>query len=367
MIQYIKMFVQNIVLPIVYFFYARQKVQKGLVVFADAHHEKCPFSMQLLLKELKKTEYEIVEVYKDYRALSPVSMAKEMMAFMKLYAKAEYVIICDNFIPAASCKKRKETKVIQLWHGCGAFKKFGYDTQDDIPSYYKGNVFKNYDLVTVSAKTCEEAFMSAMKQPEGVVKAIGVSRTDLFYDKTYTQSCIEEFYKEYPHAKGKKVVLYAPTFRGVAADGKSADLEVIEQLTKELSEEYFVITKLHPHVEKQLEKKTKFTTEQLFAVSDVLVTDYSSIIFDYAIYKKPLILYVPDLESYAKKRGFYLDFASLPATIVKKKEELKLAIEKECSNPSDNKIEDFYQTYMSACDGHSTERIIGWMKEHALG
>lgn len=357
------MFVQNIVLPIVYFFYARQKVQKGLVVFADAHHKECPFSMQYLLNELKKTDYKIKEVYRDYRALSPFSMAKEMMAFMKLYAKAEYVVICDNFIPVASCNKRKETKVIQLWHGCGAFKKFGYDTQDDIPSYYKGNVFKNYDLVTVSAKVCVAPFASAMRQPEGVVKAIGVSRTDELFDNDYNKQCIEAFYEEYPHAKGKKVVLYAPTFRGAASDGKSADLEVIEQLKKELEEDYFVITKLHPHVEKMLEHKSKFTTEQLFAVADVLITDYSSIIFDYAIYKKTLVLYVPDLESYADKRGFYLDFASLPAEIAKNKEELKQAVIKESTSPSNERMEEFYQTYMNACDGHATARIIGWMKE----
>lgn len=360
------MFVQNIVLPIVYSFYAGKKIQKGLVVFADAHHKQCPFSMKYLLQELKKTDYEIKEVYRDYRALSPFAMAKEMMTFMKLYAKAEYVIICDNFIPVASCKKRKETKVIQLWHACGAYKKFGYDTTDDIPSYYRGNVFKNYDLVTVSAKSCEEPFSSAMRQPEGVVKAIGVSRTDELFDNTYNMQCIEAFYKEYPQAKGKKIVLYAPTFRGAASDGKSADLAVIEQLKDELAEDYFILTKLHPHVEKLLERKAKFTTEQLFSVSDILITDYSSIIFDYSIYKKPLLLYVPDLNSYADKRGFYLDFEAIPAAIAKDKEELRNAIKRECKNPLNNTMEDFYQTYMSACDGHATERIIEWMNCHCL-
>ena len=71
-----------------------------------------------------------------------------MFEFMKLYAVSQTVVICDNFLPVASCRKRKGTKVIQLWHAGGALKKFGYDTADDIPAYYKGNVMANLPLVT---------------------------------------------------------------------------------------------------------------------------------------------------------------------------------------------------------------------------
>ena len=77
-----------------------------------------------------------------------------MKSFMKGYAAAGYVYICSYFLPVSSCKKREETKVIQLWHSGGLLKKMGYDTGDDIPKYYKGNVTRNYDLVTVSSEVC---------------------------------------------------------------------------------------------------------------------------------------------------------------------------------------------------------------------
>ena len=65
--------------------------------------------------------------------------------FMQVYAQAEYVFINSYFLPVSSCRKRKETTVVQLWHSGGLMKKMGYDTTEDIPKYYKGNPTANYD------------------------------------------------------------------------------------------------------------------------------------------------------------------------------------------------------------------------------
>lgn len=153
--QIIKMMAQHVLFPIYYFICCRKPVTKGLVVFADEHKTACPPSMQrlhdaLLLRE----ELMVVDDFFNLQAMSARAGMRRMLAFMKLYAQAEFVILQDNFLPVSSCHKRKGTKVIQLWHGCGAFKRFGYDAQDDIPRFYKGNVYKNYDLVTVSSSYC---------------------------------------------------------------------------------------------------------------------------------------------------------------------------------------------------------------------
>lgn len=389
--QYIKMFSQNIMLPLWYRVCCCRPVVPGLIVFADAHHDGRPENMELLYQQLKavtvasqkkdkkKTAQplQIQELYLDYQKNSPAAVLRHMFAFMKLYAQAEYVVICDNFLPVASCKKRKRTKVIQLWHACGAFKKFGYDTTDDIPKNYRGNVFRNIDLVTVSAQKCVKPFASAMKLPEHCVQPLGVSRTDVYFDKNWQEECRSEFYQVYPQAKGKKIVLWAPTFRGNPGSPELIDLD-LKRLQQELGEEWLVLSRVHPHMHEQYkETDCSIATERLFPVIDVLIADYSSLIFEYLLFDKPLVMYVPDLKEYQKNRGFYLDFSEIPGFWVKKEEALAMAVDQEFlayrSEKNYNKVqleenrvlrkrrEQFLECYMSGCDGQATERIVGYI------
>lgn len=364
--QYVKMAVQNMLLPAVYQMMKPKEIEKGLVIFADAHNQKAPSGMEPLLREVKRRgKLDVMEIYDDYQQISFWRLLRRMLYFMKYYARAEYVVICDNFLPVASCRKRKETTVIQLWHGCGAFKKFGYDTDGDIPAFYKGNVFRNYDLVTVSAPGCARHFQSAMRLPRNVFVPLGVCRTDKFFKESYNRACRELFYRRYAQARGKKIVLWAPTFRGSPADPRLDQYEDIAKLENELPDDVFVIIKVHPHLAKKYPyDNCELTTDRLLPVTDLLITDYSSIIFEYSIYKKPMLFYAPDMEAYGVERGFYMDYRTLPGTIVTRREDLAgeimrvLAQEKEASAA----VEKFYETYMSGCDGHATKRLADWMR-----
>lgn len=374
------MFSQNFVLPLWYYFYCRKPIISGLVVFADAHNNARPENMELLYQRLKvQKNVKIREIYLDYQKNSPTAVLKHMFAFMKLYAQAECVIICDNFLPVASCKKRKRTKVIQLWHACGAFKKFGYDTTDDIPKNYRGNVFKNIDLVTVSAQECVKPFASAMKLKEQCVKPLGVSRTDIYFRQEWQIQCQQQLYKIYPEAKKKKVVLWAPTFRGNPGKPELIELD-LKKLQRQLGDEWLILTRVHPHMhERYKETDCPIPTEQLFPVIDVLIADYSSLIFEYLLFDKPLVMYVPDLTEYQEKRGFYLNFGEIPGYRVKKAEVLPMAVQQEYLVYQQEKIynkvqseekrqmrkqrEYFLERYMSSCDGHATDRIVEYIME----
>lgn len=378
--QYIKMFSQNVMLPLWYYFWCHKPIISGLVVFADAHHDTRPENMELLYRQLReKKNVKIQELYLDYQKNSPTAVLKHMFLFMRWYAQAEHVIICDNFLPAASCKKRKQTRVIQLWHACGAFKKFGYDTADDIPKNYRGNVFKNIDLVTVSAHKCVKPFASAMRLKEPCVKALGVSRTDIYFKKEWQLQCHQQFYKIYPEAKGRKVVLWAPTFRGNPGKPELIELD-LKKLQQQLGEDWLILTRVHPHIHEQYkETDCSIPTEQLFPVIDVLIADYSSLIFEYLLFDKPLVMYVPDLNDYQEKRGFYLNFSEIPGYRVKKAEALAMAVEQEYLAYQQEKIynkalseekrqmrkqrEQFLECYMSSCDGHATDRIVEYIME----
>ncbi len=132
-----------------------------------------------------------------------------------------------------------------------------------------------FDLITVSSKECVKAFVSAFRLKEDIVKPLGVSRTDVFFDESYNEQCRREFFERYPDYKGKKIVLYAPTFRGmlwivIAWARYAAELE-----KKSLGEAWKVIIKMHPRLHSGL-TNCDIATNRLMPVADVLVTDYSS-------------------------------------------------------------------------------------------
>lgn len=333
-----------------------------MVIMADGHSNDRPERMQLMYEGLVNRKYNVMEWYCDFQSMSYVRAMGKMLHFMKCYAQANYVVISDNFLPVSSCKKRAGTYVVQLWHGCGAFKKFGYDTEDDIPADYVGNVFKNYDLVPVSGPKSVGPFTSAMRLEKDVCQPIGVSATDYYYDEAYNNNCRLEFYKKHPEAEGKKIMLWAPTFRGSAANPSVCGAEVMENLREQLTEEWYVITKYHPHMEsKGMCSTTDIPTEQLLPFVDLLVTDYSSIIFPYAIYEKPILFFAPDLEEYWNTRGFYLEYESLPGIIARNEQELKDGIHNVDFAFNRDTMDEFYHEYMVGCDGNATNRILDVM------
>ena len=365
--QIIKMIFQQAILPIIYNIYAVKPVIPNTVILADAHHDEIPFSMLAIKDELMHhPELQITELYWNNSSCSVLGIFRNMARFMKKYATAETVIICDNFLPVASCRKRRGTSVIQLWHACGAFKKFGYDTSADIPSYYKGNVLANCDLVTVSSQICVKPFSSAMRLPEKAVRPVGVSRTDLYFNDTFNQACRDQFFSQYPDAQGKKIVLWVPTFRGNPGVASVKGLDNILRARDQLKDTHYFIIKLHPHTQAHIEgSNCSISSEELLPVADIVITDYSSILFDAMIYKHPLVLFVPDLDEYLDNRGFYLDYNTLPGLRARNLEQLlQILTDEDLLHSSVNKVyTDFYDKYMASCDGHSTKRIMHYIKK----
>lgn len=338
-------------------------MRENLIVFADEHREACPQTMQRLHEQLCLQGYEVVDCFFDLKKLSALEGMRQMISFMSLYAQASFVILQDNFLPVSSCRKRRKTTVIQLWHGCGAFKRFGYDAQDDIPRFYKGNVYRNYDLVTVSSPYCRPFFTSAMRiRHPKTVRAFGSSYTDCYYDAAYAECMRNKFEQYYGSHDRKKVIVWAPTFRGNAGQqekGTCYGETFIDQLAE--NPDYLVIKSLHPHMQKETTKQPLTTGELLFS-ADILITDYSSVLFEYLLLNKPLVFFAPDLPVYKKERGWYLQYEDLPGEIVTEGESLDATIR-------DILREDTYETkrtlfrkrYMSRCDGNATQRICEYI------
>ena len=388
--QYMKMFLQNILLPLFYRIYARRPVQKGSVIFADAHHEEIPFSMRRMYEtvtaQMERREkdrgsgndaggfrdgavFTDVQVFvRDFGKMGYLEMIRYLIRFMKQYAAAEYVFICDYYLPVAACKKRPETTVVQLWHSCGLMKKIAYDTGEDIPAGYRGNMFGNYTWLTLSARACVPVHARALRIPEQRIRATGVSRTDYYFDKNWNDTCRKQFYEKYPEARGKKIALWAPTFRGNAAHPVLQGLEAVRQAERNCPEDWYFLIKAHPHVDAHGQvSNCVIPTEELLCVADVLITDYSSVLFDYLIYEKPVILFAPDLAEYESGRGFYIDYRALPFPLIQEEDSSALlraveSSEKEYERYRDE-LKDWKVRYTGACDGHATERILKLISE----
>lgn len=362
-----KMAVQRCILPAAYTAAKwRYRGEKDLYVFADAHHTELPFSLEAMYHYVQAQGIEPVCHFHDYTHEGSVKSLLHAISFMDTLVRARYVFICDTFMPVSSGAKAAGTKIVQLNHFSGPFKKIGYATEDDVPSYYRGNVYKNYDLVTASAPLYVPLLTEAMRQEAGVVQALGVSRSDVFYDEAWVAEQKEVFYRQYPAARNKKVLLWAPTFRGKASSPDTLDNESMARLQEKLGEEWLVLIKHHPHddataTDARYRSNCKISSERLLPLVDLLITDYSTTVLDFLAFERPFILYAPDLDEYEKTRGFFIDYRGITKNLTTDARNLDAMVKRVYREWQDGDREDIRrcrETLVSACDGRATERIL---------
>ncbi len=363
--------------PIYYRLRARCPVDARKVVFIENRFPTLTSSFALIHGRILR-EYDCV--VKDCFLLEKEGTRREYdkrcMAMIREVANAKYVFVDDSSRVVGALPFRPETYLTQLWHACGAFKKWGFSNAEGkfgathrqmrrYPYYAK------YNLMTVSSEEVRWAYSEAFGLPpeNDVVRATGVSRTDVFFDPAFRASAYETLYEKIPQARGKKVILYAPTFRGTV--GRARPPKNLRQhvLFEQLGEGYVLIYKQHPSVKKKtflnealadkvFDMTQEMSIEQLLTVSDVCVTDYSSVIFEYSLFARPILIYAFDYEEYTDWRGFYYPFAEfVPGPIVKNTQELADCI-KNLDHYDLQKVRDFCKKYMGACDGHATDRIL---------
>ena len=273
---------------------------------------------------------------------------------------------------------KTENKIVQTWHGCGAFKKFGYSTSDllfgagrkEIDFYPTSN---NYTFVTVSSPEVVWAYEEAMGISKDKILPLGVSRTDVFFNTHFLQRARERVREKFPIIKGKKVILYAPTFRGRVAGAQAPDQLSIPMFYEALSKEYVLLIKHHPFVNKRPaipEKYRDFAVdvsgemdiEALLITADLCITDYSSLIFEYSLFERPMIFFAYDRENYCDWRGFYYDYDELtPGPVCRTNEEMIQYIENIGERFDREQVARFREKFMGACDGRATGRILSYL------
>jgi len=288
-------------------------------------------------------------------------------------ATSEYVLMDNIFLPMAYLKFNKKVQVIQLWHGTGTIKRFGQDVNTGRLKNLEKKANSRITHLIVNSEETKKEYAKAFGVNEDKVFVYGLPRTDLFFDQAKVDERIKSFYQQYPNLSGKKLILYAPTFRDHENDHPSLALDT-KMLCEQMPEDYIFMLRVHPFVEQAYEKawlsKPDLRDEKnvismssysdistLLLVSDYLITDYSSVIFEYCLRKRPMIFYAYDLEQFSNYgRGFYQPYLEyVPGPVAKDTETIIELLKK---NQFDiDKICTFKNQNYQFLDGKSAERL----------
>ncbi len=337
-------------------------------VFLIATHDDSPEgNIGIVADALKKSESGFICIWftrKD-KISNPINFFVKKAYHL---ATSATVFLDNEFLPMAYFSFSPKVKVVQLWHGTGTIKKFGQDVNQGELKKLEYRANQNITHLIVNSESVKKEYASAFGVPEDRIYVLGLPRTDLLLQPEYLAEKKKVFFDEYPQLRGKRCILYAPTFRDDEVEVPKLHLD-LPQLSRELAPEDVLLIRLHPHVAERIH--TVFEQEKwdnivdvsgysgvttLLAASDVLVTDYSSIVFEYCIRKKPIVFYAYDLEQFEKDgRSFYRDYRQfVPGNVVQTQEQLLQSFS--CDDVS--LVEDFVEKEFVYLDGNSTKRLF---------
>jgi CDP-ribitol ribitolphosphotransferase len=300
----------------------------------------------------------------------------KMFLLVPYHTATSSIIFMDNvFLPFSAIKIKKDTNLVQLWHGTGSIKKFGLECEEGWIKKLAIKTNKNTTHFIVGSRWMKNIYKASFGANDNRIWNIGCPRTDIFFNEDIILKMRDDFFNNYPELFGKKIILYAPTFRDDVTEIK-IHLE-IDELMRGLDENYVLCLRLHPHIS-NIVKLDKLFSEggyhnrifdfsnydklnTLLLCSDLLITDYSSIIYEYALLKKPMIFYPYDLEIFRKKgRGFYGNYANLvPGPVALKTDDIVNLI----NNSVNYNLDEFLSVYLENCDGNSRKRLYDLLME----
>ena len=274
--------------------------------------------------------------------------------------------------------KKPEQVLLSTWHGT-PLKKLVFDMENvtSANKNYKKDFYiqsRNWDYLIAANKYSEDIFNSAFMYPRENILTYGYPRNDILTNHT------EDYKTKVKEKLGlpidKKVILYAPTWRDDQYHGPGQYKFLLQldlnRLREELSDEYVIALRMHYFISDNLDLSefegfafdfSKYNDiNDLYISSDILITDYSSVFFDFANLQKPILFYTYDLDKYKDVlRGFYIDMEKdLPGPLLFDSEQVIDSIKHVDSIKRNykEKYDKFYNTFCKLEDGKATERVV---------
>ncbi len=270
---------------------------------------------------------------------------------------------------------RKGQVNINTWHGGGAFKRLGHAVKKDI-----GMDLKALDAGTAqttwflsSSRLFTEIMLETVPLPPERYVPTGMPRNDIFFRKEKMEQARNKVLEHYGLAPDSFLLLYAPTYRGrVGSDSFQPDGKPLESLSRLCESQYgrktVLMVRMHyfSHEKKPgegLPVSDYPDMQELLAAADILVTDYSSSVWDYALTGKLCILYAPDLEDYIEARGFYTHPSQWPGILCRDEGEMLRALESFDGEAYKSRLKDYFARADSYDTGNASKQVADLIKQ----
>jgi len=325
-----------------------------------------------------EAEFEVVWAVLDLKSISNKNIRKVHFASLKfLYELATAKFIITNYRLGIDMNKRDGQIYIQTWHSSLRLKKIEKDAESFLPKNYINQAIRDSTKIDYLLSGCKES-TRIFKQSfwyNGEILEIGTPRIDPIVNPHFFNAV--DVKKKLAIGLDEKVLLYAPTFR--SSGNYECYLNDFSEIVKALEDKmggcWKVVVRLHPHLinvsEEIIQSKnvinasTHSDIQELLMITDFLITDYSSLMFDFLFSKKPVLLYLPDLQAYkSNERELYYDVEELPFLKAFNANDLINKLKKFDSVVYLNELSNFIKKIGSFEQGTASKQLVLILKKH---
>lgn len=341
--------------------------------------DSCKYIYEYLLRNYKK-DYKFIWIINDDTVKipgNPTRVHRFSLKYFYYMTRSKYWV--NNMRQPKWYPKRKGNVFLETWHGT-PLKKLVFDMEDvySASPTYKAEVYsqsRKWDYLVSDNPFSTEVFQSCFMFPKEKILEYGYPRNDLMHHPK-KDKIAEKIRKKVGVPEGKKTILYAPTWRDDEYYGKGQykfKLQLdLRRLREEFGKEYVILLRTHYFIADSLDvtgvedfaiNVSKYSDiTELYLISDICITDYSSVFFDYANLKRPILFFTYDLEKYRDVlRGFYIDIEKeIPGPLLYTNDEVVDAIKNidKIEEQYHDRYEEFYNRFCSLDDGHAAKRIV---------
>jgi CDP-ribitol ribitolphosphotransferase len=288
-----------------------------------------------------------------------------------LLATSETILLDDYFGLLKTVTIDRRSRVIQVWHAGSGFTSVGYFGSADSPRLSQPH--RKYTYAICGSEQLRHVYTEAFGIEESAVIPTGLPWIDWFLDEARTTSFTQRFAAEHPHLQGKRIILFAPTFRGRSYHTASYDYDLIDldALYDACPPDTVVLFRMHHFVKESIEIPEKYRDRifdftrspdglGLLHVTDLLITDYFSIIDEFALLDRPMLFFAPDRAVHAAPRRFHRDYEeTAPGRVCETLDEVVRAIRE--GDVQQEKLARFRAENFDRIDTGAADRVIDWL------
>ncbi|WP_077706355.1 CDP-glycerol glycerophosphotransferase family protein [Virgibacillus dokdonensis] len=318
--------------------------------------------------------------YHSKATIISFSLKRPIAYIQSIYhlATAKTIIVDNYYGFLAATAFKEEVTCVQVWHAAGAIKKFGLKDPTNKYRAKKANkrfqkVYNSFDYTVVGSERMAETFKESFGLTDDRILRTGIPRSDVLFDDSTRDRIYNQLTEKHPLINNRKIILYAPTFRSNQLNDYQIQLD-LEKLYQEISDDYVLLIKPHPAVTFEISEAFQdfvynvsefYDTNQLLLITDILITDYSSIPFEFALLEKPMIFFAYDLEEYRITSGLIDNYEDqMPGPIADSTEAVILAIKED--NFNYEQIKEFAKQWNEYSNGTASLNLAKYLTNTEL-